>query len=547
MKCMRGLAEGESPHHGRAIDVPEYYNFGFDTVDAWAVQEPSKLALFWVNQEREERRYTFKDLKRESDRVAGLLQAHGIRRGDRVFLLLPRIPEWWIAILACIKVGAVYSPAPTMLTEKDLMYRLQIGRFRMVITDEEHVSKFDTIRGDCPSVESYLVVDGEREGWTRFDARSPSFSHSRAEQTRSTDPLVIFFTSGTTGYPKMVLHNHAYPLGHITTARLWQDLRPDDLHFTLSDTGWAKSAWGNLYGQWIEGATVFVYDIRGKFNPMEIPPLLEDYPITTFCAPPTVYRMLVLEDGGHWNFPSLRHCVSAGEPLNPEVIRIWKERTGLTIREGYGQTETTLCIGTFPGVVPKPGSIGIPAPGWRIELHDREGRPVGINREGRIAIALDPRPVGLFVEYLENEAANRKSFVRGWYYTDDRAAMDEDGYLWFIGRADDVIKSSGYRIGPFEVESALLEHPVVAEAAAVGSPDPVRGEIVKAFVVLKKGSIPSEALVSELQEHVKRITAPYKYPRAIEFVDRLPKTISGKIRRNVLRERERLRSQEHRS
>jgi acetyl-CoA synthetase len=392
-----------------------------------------------------------------------------------------------------------------------------------------------------------VVVDGEGEGWIRFDEQPAPLNRSPGKQTRSSDPLVIFFTSGTTGYPKMVLHNHAYPLGHTTTARLWQDLGPTDLHFTLSDTGWAKSAWGNLYGQWIVGAAVFVYDIRGKFDPMEIPPLLEDYPITTFCAPPTVYRMLVLEEGGPWNFPSLRHCVSAGEPLNPEVIRIWRERTGWTIYEGYGQTETTLCIGTFPGMVPKPGSMGVPAPGWRIELHDREGQPVGINQEGRIAIALDPRPVGLFVEYLENEQANQKSFVRGWYYTDDRAAMDEDGYLWFIGRADDVIKSSGYRIGPFEVESALLEHPAVAEAAVVGSPDPVRGEIVKAFVVLKKGSIPSEALVSELQEHVKRITAPYKYPRAIEFVDRLPKTISGKIRRNVLREQEKLRSRKHRA
>ena len=543
--------EAEYPFRGRAIgvpiEVPEFYNFGFDTVDAWGEREPSKLALFWVSQEREERRYTFQDLKKESDRVAGLLHEHGIEKGDRVFLLLPRIPEWWIAILACIKVGAVYSPAPTMLTEKDVQYRLVIGSFRMVITDGENAPKFDAVREACPSVASYVVVAGEREGWIRFDTRSGTLKRTSVERTRTSDPLVIFFTSGTTGYPKMVLHNHAYPLGHITTARLWQDLRTTDLHFTLSDTGWAKSAWGNLYGQWIEGAAVFVYDIRRKFDPREIPPLLEDYPITTFCAPPTVFRMLVLEEREHWTFPSLRHCVSAGEPLNPEVIRIWRERTGRTIYEGYGQTETTLCIGTFPGMDPKPGSMGVPTPGWRIELHDREGRPVGINREGRIAIALDPRPVGLFVEYLKNERANQKSFVRGWYYTDDRAAMDEDEYFWFIGRADDVIKSSGYRIGPFEVESALLEHPAVAEAAVVGSPDPVRGQIVKAFVVLKKGFTPSEALVNALQEHVKRVTAPYKYPRAIEFVDRLPKTISGKIRRNVLREQERLRSQEHRS
>ena len=524
------------------IEVPEHYNFATDTVDAWAGREPAKLALLWVNQQGEMQRYTFGDLKQESERVAGLLFASGIRKGDRVFLLLPRIPEWWIAILACIRLGAVYSPAPTMLTEKDLGYRLSVGRFRMVVTDLENAPKFDRIRGECPSVESYLVVGGDREGWTRFDSdATPLVS---MEKTRSSDPLVIFFTSGTTGQPKMVLHDHAYPLGHITTARYWQDLKSTDLHFTVSDTGWAKSAWGNLYGQWIEGAAVFVYDIRGKFDAAEIPPLFSRYGITTFCAPPTIFRMLVLEDLSQWDYSSLRHCVSAGEPLNPEVIRVWQERTGLAIHEGYGQTETTLCIGTFPWMEPKPGSMGVPAPGWRIELHDRHGNPVGVNREGRIVVALDPRPVGLFVEYLENEEANRKVFAGGWYDTDDRAARDEDGYFWFIGRADDVIKSSGYRIGPFEVESALLEHPAVAEAAVVGSPDPVRGLIVKAFIVLKKGYSPSDALIAGLQEHVKGTTAPYKYPRAIEFVDYLPKTISGKIRRNVLREQEMRRSPE---
>jgi len=390
------------------------------------------------------------------------------------------------------------------------------------------------------------LVDRVLPGWIRYPEKPPGLSSALPEKdasyrarTKSTDPLLIFFTSGTTGNPKMVLHDNSYPLGHIVTAQLWQDLRPTDLHFTISDTGWAKSAWGNLFGQWIAGSEVFVYDIRKKFDPAEIPPLIEKYRITSFCCPPTVYRMLILLDLKAYNFSRLRHCTSAGEPLNPEVIRIWKEKTGLWIYDGYGQTETTLCIGSLPGRRCPAGSMGKPAPGWHIELHDKEGRPVGVNREGRIAVSLSPRPVGLFSGYIGNEEANRKSFKNGWYYTDDKAAMDEEGNYWFIGRDDDVIKASGYRIGPFEVESALLEHPAVAEAGVVGSPDPVRGMIVKAFVVLKPGFIPSDDLVAGLQEHVKQVTAPYKYPRAVEFVDSLPKTYSGKIRRNELRERER--------
>ncbi|GAB6284349.1 MAG: AMP-binding protein [Methanoregula sp.] len=460
--------------------------------------------------------------------------------------MLPRIPEWWVLIVALIKLGAVYTPAPTMLTPHDISYRLRIGGFVLVVTDRENAHKVQEAVREGSFNTKCLVVDGEIPGWISYPREhAPRISHPVGAgtspprvMTKSSDPLVIFFTSGTTGNPKMVLHDHSYPLGHIVTAQLWQDLRASDLHFTISDTGWAKSAWGNLFGQWIAGAAVFVYDIRGKFDPAEIPPLLEKHAITTFCCPPTIYRMLILLDLEPYNLSGLRHCVSAGEPLNPEVIRIWKEKTGLFIYEGYGQTETVLCIGAFPGRECPPGSMGKPAPGWRIELHDKDDRPVGVNREGRIAISLDPRPVGLFSGYIENEAANRKSFVKGWYYTDDKAAMDEDGNFWFIGRDDDVIKASGYRIGPFEVESALLEHSAVAEAAVVGSPDPIRGLVVKAFVVLKPGFLPSDTLVAGLQEHVKKVTAPYKYPRAIEFVDALPKTYSGKIRRNELRERE---------
>lgn len=528
-----------------SIRVPEFTNFGYDVVDAWAEKEPDRLALLWVNQQGEERHYSFRDMKTGSDRAARLLQDCGIAKGDRVFLMLPRIPDWWVLVVALIKLGAVYTPAPTLLTPHDISYRLKIGGFTLVITDQENAPKVDEAVRDLPVHPACMIVDGDRPGWISYPAgTNPLSSHPRSEgyrprvKTRSSDPLLIFFTSGTTGEPKMVLHDHSYPLGHIVTARLWQDLKPSDLHFTISDTGWAKSAWGNLFGQWIEGAAVFVYDIRGKFDPAEIPPLLEKYAITTFCCPPTIYRMLILLDLGRYNLASLRHCVSAGEPLNPEVIRVWKEKTSLLIYEGYGQTETVLCIGAFPGRESPPGSMGKPAPGWRIELHDRHHNPVGSNREGRIAIATDPRPVGLFSGYLKNEAANRKSFVKGWYYTDDKAAMDEDGNFWYIGRDDDVIKASGYRIGPFEVESALLEHPAVAESAVVGSPDPIRGEIVKAFVVLKPGFEPSARLMADLQEHVKRVTAPYKYPRAIEFVTSLPKTHSGKIRRHELRERQ---------
>ncbi|MDD1712527.1 MAG: AMP-binding protein [Methanoregulaceae archaeon] len=524
-----------------SLYVPEFYNFGYDVVDAWATKEPDKTALLWVNQQGTERQYSFRDMKRGSDAAARILHEIGIGKGDRVFVMLPRIPEWWILVVALIKLGAVYTPAPTLLTPHDITYRLQLGGFALVITDRENAPKVQEAVREGSLHPHCMVVDGDLPGWISYPRDISSGSPEPdlpAEKTRSSDPLLIFFTSGTTGNPKMVLHNHSYPLGHIVTARLWQDLKPSDLHFTISDTGWAKSAWGNLFGQWIEGAAVFIYDIRGKFDAAEIPPLLEKYAITTFCCPPTIYRMLILLDLKKYNLSRLRHCVSAGEPLNPEVIRIWKEKTGLVIYEGYGQTETVLCIGAFPGRECPPGSMGKPAPGWRIELHDRHGNPVVTNREGRIAIALDPRPVGLFSGYIENEAANRKSFVKGWYYTDDKAAMDEDGHFWFIGRDDDVIKASGYRIGPFEVESALLEHPAVAEAAVVGSPDPIRGMIVKAFVVLKPGFQPSGGLVVDLQEHVRLVTAPYKYPRAIEFVDSLPKTHSGKIRRNELRERE---------
>ncbi len=528
------------------IDVPEYFNFGYDVIDAWAKKDRNKLALIWVSQNGEEKKYTFKDLSNLSNQAANVLLKYGINKGDRVLVMLPRIPEWWIFAIGLIKLGAVFCPCPTMLTAKDLLYRINRGNFSMVITDFANSGKIDEICSQCPSLSCRFLVDGEIEGWASWpyellypapvSHHTPSIPDS--QKTKSTDPMLVYFTSGTTGEPKMALHNHGYPLGHIITARYWQDLRSNDLHFTVSDTGWAKCAWGKIFGQWIEGACNFVYHFSGKFQATEVLPLLEKYEITTFCAPPTIYRMLILADLERFDLSSLRHCTSAGEPLNPEVIRVWKEGTGLTICEGYGQTETVCCVAMFPCLEHRPGSMGKPSPGWDVELHDDDGKPVGVGEEGRLAIRCDPSPPGLVVEYLESPEANKKSFVNGWYYTGDKAYRDADGYYWFVGRDDDVIKSSGYRIGPFEVESALMEHPAVQEAAVVGSPDRIRGMIVKAFVVLKPGVTPSEALVKEIKTFVKRNTAPYKYPRQIEFVPDLPKTLSGKIKRGELHKAE---------
>ncbi|WP_048104601.1 AMP-binding protein [Methanoculleus bourgensis] len=537
------------------IDVPEYYNFGFDVIDAWAKKDRNRLAMIWTDQKGNEKKYTFFDLMRLSNQAVNICIKYGIKKGDRVMLMLPRTPEWWIFTIALIKLGAVYCPATTMLTPKDLEYRIQAANIRMIITMAEHADKVEEIRDECPTLRVRLMIDGTRDGWVSYpvelDYPAPC-SHKLVNlpglhRTKSTDPLLIFFTSGTTGEPKMVVHDHSYPLGHLVTGRVWHDLHGNDLHLTISDTGWGKSAWGKLFGQWIVGACIFVYDIRGRFHATEILPLLERYGVTTFCCPPTIYRMLILADLDKFDLADLRHCCSAGEPLNPEVIRAWEEGTGRTIYEGYGQTETVLCIGTFPGMKCKPGSMGRPSPGWHIELHDDDGNVVGIGEEGRIAVKLDPRPVGLFRGYLNNEEENQRVFQNGFYYTGDKACMDEDGYFWFIGRDDDVIKSSGYRIGPFEVESALMEHSAVQEAAVVGSPDVIRGLIVKAFIVLKPGYRPTETLVKDIQKHVKRVTAPYKYPRAIEFVSELPKTISGKIKRHELRELEMKRSMENNS
>ncbi len=536
----------EETYRNFRIEVPEYFNFGFDVIDAWARKDRNKLAMVWTNQAGEEHFFTFRDISQRSNQIVNMLIKYKISKGDRVLLMLPRVPEWWFIAIALMKIGAVYIPAPTMLTTKDLEYRINAAEVKMVITNAENAEKVDAVRASCPTVATRMITDTKRDGWisyiTELDYPAPVSSRITnlrgMRKTRSTDPMLIFFSSGTTGEPKMVVHSQSYALGHIVTARFWHDLKPNDLHFTVSDTGWGKSAWGKLFGQWIEGTAIFVYDYRSRFNATELLPLIEKYGVTTFCAPPTIYRMLIMADLRKYDFSELRHCVSAGELINPEVIKAWKDMTGLEIFEGYGQTETTLCVGTFPCMKPKYGSMGKPAPGWVVELHDDASRPVKPGEEGSIAIKVDPRPVGLFVEYFDNPDANESSFRNGFYYTGDRGRMDEDGYLWFVGRDDDVIKASGYRIGPFEVENALSEHQAVLESAVVGSPDIIRGFVIKAFIVLKPGFEPGEKLAREIQEHVKAVTAPYKYPRRVEFVTELPKTISGKIRRKELRERE---------
>lgn len=523
------------------VQVGADYNFGYDVIDRWAAA-PDKLALLWVGPAGEERRLTFAALRDAASRLATALHRLGVAPGARVVVVLPRVPEWQIAMIGLLRAGLVALPGTTQLQPKDLEYRIGVSDTSVVICDAPTAEKIDAVRDRLPGLAHAIVVGDPRPGWHGWDELLAGGDGEAARvPTRADDPAVIFFTSGTTGHAKMVLHDHRYPAAHEITGRFWLDLNDRDLHWNASDTGWAKAAWSSLFGPWTMGAALFVQQpAPGPFKATELLDLLAKYPITTLCAAPTIYRMLVQEDLTRYRFPALRRCVAAGEPLNPEVIEVWQRHTGLTPADGYGQTETVLAVGNFPGEPIRPGSMGKPSPGYDIQIIDDELRPVGLNVEGNVAIRARPeRPPGLLVEYWRAPDANARSFQGDWYLTGDRASRDEDGYLWFVGRADDVILSAGYRIGPFEVESALIEHPAVAEAAVVGVPDPLRGEIVKAFVVLTRGHSPSETLATELQEHVKRITAPYKYPRAIEFVPDLPKTISGKIRRVELRERAR--------
>ena len=521
------------------LDVPEHFNFAFDVVDKWA-EDRTKLALISLDPAGENaQHHTFWDLKIQSNRFANVLKGLGVGKGTRTFVMLPRIPQWYVAMLGLMKVGAVPMPATTLCTPGDIEYRVNEAEATLAITDLENSDKVAEAAGNCPSLEHLLLVGDERKGWISYDEQmgQASTALENVEPTRSDDPLLIYFTSGTVGYPKMVLHTHAsYGLAHVITAKFWQDLKDTDLQWTLSDTGWAKAAYGKLFGQWTQGAAVLQHDAKGRFDPALTLKIVERYGVTCFCAPPTAYRMLVLEDLAKYDLGSLRHCTGAGEPLNPEVMKVWEDGTGLTIYDGYGQTETVLLVGNFRCLPVRPGSMGKPSPGFTVAIVDEDGEELPYGQEGQIAVKVKPeRPVGLLREYWKYPEGMEASFFGDWYLTGDKAYKDEDGYFWFVGRADDVIISAGYRIGPFEVESALIEHPAVAESAVVASPDPVRGDVVKAFVILTPGYVPSDELVVSIQDHVRQSTAPYKYPRVVEFVTELPKTISGKIRRVELR------------
>ena len=536
---MPDYEKGLQDHH---LDVPEFFNFGFDIVDKWA-DDRTKLALLSVDPSGENaQHHTFWDLKILSNKFANVLRGRGIKKGDRVFIMLPQVAEWYVAMLGLMKLGALPMPGTALLTPKDIEYRIQTAEAVMAITDDENAAKVEEAAGACPSLEHLLMMSGEKRGWVSYNQEMSGASPvlEDVEPTRSDDPLLIYFTSGTVGYPKMVLHTQAScAIGHIISAKYWHDLKDTDLIWTLSDTGWAKAAYGKLFGQWTLGAAVMQHDARGRFDAPLTLRLLEQYGVTVFCAPPTAYRMMVLEDLSRYDLDGLRHCTGAGEPLNPEVMKQWEDSTGQVIYDGYGQTETVLLAGNFRCNEVRPGSMGKPAPGVTIGVVDEQGNEVPTGEEGQIAVKIKPeRPVGLFQEYWRDAEAMERSFLDEWYLTGDKAYRDEDGYLWFVGRADDVIISAGYRIGPFEVESALIEHPAVAESAVVASPDPVRGEIVKAFVILAPDYVASDELVVSLQDHVRTTTAPYKYPRAVEFVTELPKTVSGKIRRVELRQQE---------
>lgn len=525
------------------LDVPHKFNFVFDVFDRWA-NDPTIVALKIIEPTgKTASSYTYYELKHLSLQFANVLRTHGLEKGDRVMVMLPWTHKWYVVFLGMIRLGIIPIPTSPLCTSHDIEYRLNQSGSSMVITDMDNATKVDKVRSSCPSLTLAMLTNGVKQGWLSYDEEmkraNPSFK--RTTYTSSQDDMLVYFTSGTTAYPKMVLHSQAsYAIAHLITAKLWQDIYPGDLLWTITDTGWAKAAWGSFFGQFSLGATIVNHIFPKKFDPELALMILTKHGISVFCAPPTVYRMMVQLDICPSQMKHLRHCVSAGEPLNPEVMNTWKEKTGLTIYDGYGQTETVLLVGNYRCNPILPGSMGKPAPGFTVSVVDDEGKELPPGQEGNIAIRIKPeRPVGLFKGYWNDTEETKRVFRGNWYYTGDRAYCDDEGYFWFVGRADDVILSAGYRIGPFEIESALIDHPAVVEAAAIAVPDQLRGEIVKAFVVLAHGSTGSESLTKELQEHVKKITAPYKYPRSITYVQELPKTISGKIKRTVLRERER--------
>jgi len=539
MSKARNMTDYEKEYAAFTWEVPERFNFARDIVDKWA-EDPEKMAMWCVEGDGSESKRTFLDFSRASRRLANVLTSQGIKRGDVAIAILNRNPEWWEIFTACIRMGVIITPGTAQLTAKDLEYRINASGATCFITDTPNAPKLEQVLDRCPTLRTKLIIGNPREGWITYsEALHDAPEAFETADTRSDEGAIVYFTSGTTGHPKMTLHTHtSYPLGHQVTGRYWLDLTPDDLHWNISDTGWAKAAWSSYFGPWYCGAAVFVHT-ADRIDPATTLSCLQKYPITTMCGAPTLYRMLVLQDLSSCTFPTLRHCVGAGEPLNAEIIDAWKKATGVTIRDGYGQSETVCLCASFACIEPRFGSMGRRTPGFDLQVIDAEGKVLPPNVEGDLAVRVKPeRPLGLFKEYWKDPEKTAASHRGDWYVTGDRAYIDEDEYFWFVGRADDVILTSGYRIGPFEVESALIEHPAVAESAVVSSPDITRGEVVKAFVVLAPGFTGSDELVRELQEYVKGATAPYKYPRKIEFVTELPKTVSGKIKRMDLRNAE---------
>ncbi|MDD6214343.1 MAG: AMP-binding protein [Firmicutes bacterium] len=517
----------------------EKFNFAFDVVDEIARKYPDKLAMVHVDNNKNEKRFTFKDMKDASSQTANYFKSLGIQRGDRVMLVLKRNYQFWFSILALHKLGAIAIPATNMLQEHDYTYRFNAAGVKAIVctADGDVTHQVELAEKDSPTLKIKVVANGSREGWHDFNAEYGLFSRKFVREEDApcgSDPMLMFFTSGTTGYPKIAEHNYKYPLGHFITAKYWHCVDPTGIHFTIADTGWGKALWGKLYGQWMCEAAVFVYDFD-RFHASDILPMFKKYNITTFCAPPTMYRMLIKEDLSNYDLSSLKHVTIAGEALNPEVFKQFKKATGLSLMEGFGQTETTLTIANLVGMTPKPGSMGKPVPSYDIDIVDAEGKSCDIGESGEIVVRVDKEiPCGLFMGYYLNEEKTKEVMHDGLYHTGDVAWRDEDGYFWYVGRTDDVIKSSGYRIGPFEIENVIMELPYVLECGVSAEPDEIRGQVVKASIVLTKDKQPSDELKKEIQDYVKHKTAPYKYPRIVEFRTELPKTISGKIMRNKL-------------
>ena len=521
------------------IDCPDDFNFGYDIVDDIAVNDPQRLAMVWEHENGECRKFTFADIKRLSDKTCNYLSSKGIGKGDFVMLVLKHSYQFWFICVALHKMGAIAVPATFMLKPHDIEYRIDAAGLKAaIVTDDDDIVESFEGAGNIDKLACRFIVNGHRDGWLDFDTEMEECSEVwERVPTKSTDRFLMYFTSGTSGNPKMAVHDYSYPLGHILLAKHWQQVEPDGLHWTVADTGWAKNAWGKFYGQWIMEAAVFVYEYD-RFEPHHIMNMIEKHKVSTFCCPPTMFR-LDLNAGieGH-DLSSLKNCCIAGEPRSPDTFNTWYKATGLKLMEAFGQTESSVIVGTLKGMTPKPGSMGKPSPQFRVELLDKEGNPVRPGEEGEICVSISPRVPGIFVEYYRDEKKTNETLRDGWHHTGDVAWKDEDGYFWYLGRNDDIIKSSGYRISPFEIESVLVEHPAVLEVAVTGVPDPIRGQLVKATIILREAYQPTDELKKELQQFTKSRTAPYKYPRVIEFVDAIPKSISGKVRRVVIRNRD---------